>query len=138
MKGEDTMSRAALSVRGKVKEIGARLLARNPYMIEIYPTEESRKALTVFCIYEGNGEWFDLSKKPIERASFTFGNAKKQQNGYYITDKCFGCESCLSVCPQGCIEKGALFVIKQENCLHCRNCITVCLAGAVGRRLMKE
>lgn len=30
------------------------------------------KALTVFQIYEGSGEWFDLSKKPIERASFTF------------------------------------------------------------------
>ena len=60
MKGEDTMSCVALSVRGKVKEIGAarlpRLFELNPYMTEIYPTEESRKALTVFCIYEGSGE----------------------------------------------------------------------------------
>ena len=47
-------------------------------MFEIYPTEESRKALTVFQIYEGSGEWFDLSKKPIERASFTFGDNPKK------------------------------------------------------------
>ena len=31
-------------------------------MYEIYPTEESRRALTVFKICEGRGEWFDLSK----------------------------------------------------------------------------
>ena len=30
-------------------------------------------ALTFFRVYEENGEWFDLSKKPIERALFTFG-----------------------------------------------------------------
>ena len=69
MKGEDTMSSVAVSVRGKVRELGfekiPELFKKNPYMNEIYPTEESRKALTVFQIYEGNGEWFDLSKKPI-------------------------------------------------------------------------
>lgn len=77
LKGESTMSCLAVSVRGKVKEIGAdrlqRLLDKNPYMYEIYPTEQSRSALTVFCLYEGSGEWFDLSKKPIERFTFSFG-----------------------------------------------------------------
>ena len=43
-------------------------------MYEIYPTTESRQALTVFQIYEGSGVMFDLSKKPIERANFVFGN----------------------------------------------------------------
>lgn len=78
MKGQDTMSRVALSLRGTVREIGEEkleiLLDKNPYMYEIYPTEESRKALSVFQIYEGVGEWFDLSKRPIERNSFSFGN----------------------------------------------------------------
>lgn len=77
MKGEDTMSRIAVSIRGKVRELGSekipQLCDKNRYMYEIYPTAESRKVLTVFQIYEGSGEWFDLSKKPIERASFTFG-----------------------------------------------------------------
>ena len=59
----------------------------NRYMHTIYPTEESMKALTVFQIYEGTGEWFDLSKKPIERASFAFGceeaeQARKKPEGY--------------------------------------------------------
>ena len=78
MKGEDTMSCVAVSVRGKVREIGpdrlSVLFEKNPYMAQIYPTEISRQALTVFQLYEGSGEWFDLSKKPIERASFTIGN----------------------------------------------------------------
>lgn len=138
MKGEDTMSCVALSVRGKVKEIGAtrlpRLFELNPYMTEIYPTEKSRKALTVFYIYEGSGEWFDLSKKPIERASFTFGNAVKSQEGYYITDKCIGCGKCFDICPQNCISKGTFFTVQQEHCLHCGNCQEICPVGAVEKR----
>ena len=138
MKGEDTMSCVALSVRGKAKEIGAarlpRLFELNPYMTEIYPTEESRKALTVFCVYEGSGEWFDLSKKPIERASFTFGNAVKSQEGYYITDKCIGCGKCFDVCPQNCISKATPFAVQQEHCLHCGNCQEICPVDAVEKR----
>ena len=65
MKGEDTMSCVAVTVRGKVYELGEaqlpRLFEKNPYMSEIYPTEKSRQALTVFKLYDGSGEWFDLS-----------------------------------------------------------------------------
>ena len=103
-------------------------------MKEIYPTEESRHALTVFQIYEGSGEWFDLSKKPIERAAFTFGGAERKQEGYFITDACIGCTSCAAVCPQNCICEGTPFVIDQAHCLHCGNCLTVCPAGAVEKR----
>lgn len=52
MKGEDTMHCAALSIRGKVRELESELLPRlfekNPYMNEIYPDAASRSALTVF------------------------------------------------------------------------------------------
>ena len=139
MKGEDTMSSVAVSVRGKVRELGfdriPELFAKNPYMNEIYPTAFSREALTVFQIYEGSGEWFDLSKKPIERASFTFGGAQEKTEGYFITDACIGCQSCVEVCPQQCISAEDIpLVIVQTNCLHCGNCLTVCPAGAVERR----
>ena len=139
MKGEDTMSSVAVSVRGKVRELGfdriPDLFAKNPYMNKIYPTAASREALTVFQIYEGNGEWFDLSKKPIERASFTFGGAQEKTEGYFITDACIGCQSCVEVCPQQCISAENIpLVINQANCLHCGNCLTVCPAGAVERR----
>ncbi len=136
MKGEDTMSSVALSVRGKVRELGydkiPELFDKNPYMHQIYPTEESMKALTVFQIYEGTGEWFDLSRRPIERATFTFGGAEKKQEGYYITESCIGCGSCQAVCPQDCIlTKAVPFKIEQKHCLHCGNCLAACPAGAV-------
>lgn len=139
MKGDDTLSCVAVSVRGKVEEIGnaplQRLFAKNPYMNGIYPTKQSRQALTVFRLYEGNGEWFDLSKKPIERISFTIGNREKEMQGYEITDKCTGCKACKSVCPQNCIDFAVTpAVIRQENCLHCGNCLTVCPKKAVVRR----
>jgi len=139
MKGEDTMSTVAVSIRGKVRELGydriPELFDKNPYMHQIYPTEESMKALTVFQIYEGSGEWFDLSRKPIERASFTFGGADKKAEGYFITDSCIGCRSCVAVCPQDCIRQDSIPLrIEQEHCLHCGNCMTACPVGAVVRR----
>ena len=144
LKGEDTMTSVAVSVRGKVRELGydriPELFEKNSYMYKIYPTEESMKALTAFQIYEGTGEWFDLSKKPIERASFTFGYEAdgptgKLPEGYFITDACIGCGSCVSVCPQSCILTDSVpHVIGQEHCLHCGNCLEVCPVGAVERR----
>jgi len=93
------------------------------------------QALTVFQIYEGTGEWFDLSKKPIERASFTFGGAAQKPDGYFITDACIGCGSCAAVCPQNCINAESIpYVIEQEHCLHCGNCMEACPVGAVERR----
>lgn len=139
MKGKDTLSCVALSIQGKVREIGGvpldRLLLKNPYMNEIYPTTESRKALTVFQIYEGSGEWFDLSQKPIERDSFSLGDGKNTEHGYEITASCTGCGACGAVCPQGCIDFSAVpAVIRQKHCLHCGNCMAVCPHQAVVRR----
>lgn len=136
MKGSSTLSCVALSVSGKVREVEknalGRLLEKNAYMKEIYPTEQSRKALTVFQIYEGSGEWFDLSKKPIERASFTFGSGKEATVGYKIGEGCVGCKTCAAVCPQGCIDFSAGKArILQNNCLRCGNCMAVCTRNAV-------
>lgn len=139
IKGNDTMSRVAVSIKGKAEEIGSdvlpRLLEKNPYMYDIYPTEESRKALTVFRIFEGSGEWFDLSRKPIERVSFSFGGKTVEPERYYITDACIGCETCGAFCPQNCIDFSHVpAVIKQEHCLHCGNCMQNCPVGAAERR----
>lgn len=139
MKGKATMSCVAVSVRGRVCELGeaylARLFEKNPYMNELYPTEESRQALTVCKLYDGSGEWFDLSKKPIERASFTFGQAEAKQEGYFITEQCIGCRVCQSACPQACIDFTATpAVIVQAHCLYCGSCKAVCPQNAVVRR----
>ncbi len=138
IKGQDTMSRVAVSVRGKVKELGGdplpRLFEKNPYMREIYPTAESQKALTVFQLYEGSGEWFDLSKKPIERFSFSFGQEKAEREGYFISEACIGCRACETVCPQNCVDfTSTPAVIQQEHCLRCGNCMEVCPQKAIIR-----
>lgn len=77
IKGEDTMSSVAVSVRGEVRELGAEkvkeLFDKNLYMYEIYPDENAQKVISVFQLYRGRGDWFDLSKKPIETATFQFG-----------------------------------------------------------------
>lgn len=142
LKGADTMSCTAVSVRGRVRELGfdkiPDLLAKNPYMYQIYPTEESQKALTAFQIYEGSGEWFDLSKKPIERFSFTFGGAEEKKEGFFINDACIGCGNCLAVCPQNCIVSDELpYRIESEHCLHCGNCMQVCAFSAVEKKVRK-
>ena len=139
IKGQDTMSSITVSVRGKVRELGYEripaLFEKNPYMHRIYPTEDAMHALTVFQLYEGTGEWFDLSKKPIERASFSFGGAERKEQGYFITDACIGCGSCVEVCPQRCIDPSAIpYVVEQDHCLHCGNCMSVCPVNAVIRK----
>ena len=136
MKGADTLSSIALSIGGKVTEIGAErlplLFRKNPYMHKIYPTTASTAALTVFQIYAGKGEWFDLSKKPIERDSFTFGEMKAVRNGYWIGAECCGCGTCLTVCPQNCIDLAEDSAsIRQNNCLHCGACFEKCPVGAI-------
>lgn len=136
IKGEDTMSCAAVSVRGKVRELEAEkrkdLFDKNPYMYEIYPDESSRSAIRVFQIYEGAGEWFDLSKKPIERSNFSFGGVQEIKEGYYVTTLCIGCKLCYFKCPQKCIDiERKPVLINQSNCLHCGNCFEVCPVKAI-------
>lgn len=139
MKGEDTLSCIAVSVQGKAQEVGPdrlpALFEKNPYMKKIYPDVRSRSALTVFKIHEGTGEWFDLSKRPIERENFSFGGAQEKRTGYFVTDKCIDCKLCYSKCPQKCIDiTRKPVLIEQEHCLHCGNCFEVCPARAVERR----
>lgn len=139
VKGNSTLSSIAISIQGNVKEIGndklSDLFLKNRYMNEIYPTKQSREALTVFQIYAGNGEWFDLSKKPIERFGFSFGQIQEKRQGYFVTDKCIHCKLCYSKCPQKCIDYSTTpVVIQQNHCLHCGNCYTICPVRAIEKK----
>ena len=73
MKGGDTLSMVAISLRGAVRNIGkerlAEIFVQNPYMAKIYPTEKNREALEVFQIFRAEGEYFDLSQLPPYRKS---------------------------------------------------------------------
>lgn len=85
IKGESTMTSIAVSVRGKVRQLGEDyvegLLEKNTYLYEIYPTPQSRGQLAAFMLYEGEGAWFDLSKKPAEQFAFSFGKALADAGG---------------------------------------------------------
>ena len=73
-------------------------------MKAIYPNTASRTALTVFQIYKGSGEFFDLSQKPVFRERFSFGGMENHMQYFFVTDKCNGCECCVKICPQNCID----------------------------------
>ncbi|MBU5420815.1 4Fe-4S binding protein [Acetanaerobacterium sp. MSJ-12] len=138
MKGEDTLSTVAVSVRGWVKPIGQQRLEeifeKNPYMREIYPTEASRRALEVFCLYRGEGEYFDLSQLPPFRQTFSFGGERARASAYQIDPaRCIGCQACREVCPTGCISGESPRAIDPAHCIHCGNCADACPVGAVER-----
>lgn len=138
MKGEDTLSTVAVSVRGWVKPIGQQrleeILEKNPYMREIYPTEASRRALEVFCLYRGEGEYFDLSQLPPFRQTFSFGGEGARVSAYQINPaRCIGCQACREVCPTGCISGESPRAIDPAHCIHCGNCADACPVGAVER-----
>ena len=135
--GADSMSKKAISISGAIRNIGTEKLdlifKKNSYMNEIYPSPESRTALEVFCLYKGQGEYFDLSTKPITRESFSFGGQALLQFGYSITNACTACGLCLEKCPQQCIDVGTPYFINLQQCLHCGNCMEICPADAVVR-----
>lgn len=123
--------KVSVSLRGKVKNIGSEKLdeifEKNTYMQSIYPGN-TRGALEVFCLYEAEGEYFDISNPAhVTRDSIVIGNAEKTESGYFVGAGCIGCKLCYSVCPQKCIDiTRKPVVIDQHRCLHCGRCSEIC------------
>ena len=107
-----------------------RIFAENPSMNAVYP-DDSRYILEAFCIDEGEIEFFDLGREPIDRELFTLGSGKARERGFIISDDCIKCGKCGHNCPQKCIDD---FAIDQAHCLHCGLCYEICPAGAVQRK----
>lgn len=134
-----TKDKMAVSLRGKVKNIGKRnldiMFEKNPYMKKIYPGD-TREALEVFVLYEACGEYFDISNpSKIVRDDIIIGKTEKIENGYIVGDGCIGCKLCYSVCPQKCIDISVKPVkINQKHCLHCGSCFEICPKRCILRK----
>ena len=135
-----TKDKISISLRGKIKNIGSEKLdeifEKNVYMQSIYPGD-TRSALEVFCLYEAQGEYFDISDPAhITRDGITIGMDAQPAAGYYVGDGCIGCKLCYSVCPQKSIDiTQTPVVIDQHRCLHCGRCVEVCPQQAIEKRL---
>jgi uncharacterized pyridoxamine 5'-phosphate oxidase family protein/NAD-dependent dihydropyrimidine dehydrogenase PreA subunit len=135
-----TKNKISISLRGKIKNIGSEKLdeifEKNVYMQSIYPGD-TRSALEVFCLYEAQGEYFDISDPAhITRDGITIGMDAQPAAGYYVGDGCIGCKLCYSVCPQKSIDiTQTPVVIDQHRCLHCGRCVEVCPQQAIEKRL---
>ena len=59
-----TKDKIAVSLRGKIKNIGKKnldiMFEKNPYMKKIYPGD-TKDAIEVFQLYEAQGEYFDIN-----------------------------------------------------------------------------
>ena len=134
-----TKGKISISLRGKIKNIGSEKLdeifEKNPYMQSIYPGD-TRSALEVFCLYEAEGEYFDISDPShIMRDSISIGQTAHAASGYYVGKNCIGCKLCYSVCPQKCIDISVKpVIIDRHHCLHCGRCAEVCPCQAIERR----
>ncbi len=124
---------------GKVKKLDNqkswidRIFDENPSMNGVYP-DKSRYILDAFCVDEGEIEFFDLSKEPIYRESFSIGVVTPKLKGFEITNGCIGCGKCKRNCPQKCIDAGSPYFINQVHCLHCGLCYENCPVNAIQKR----
>lgn len=109
-----------------------RIFEEQPYLSNVYPGD-TRDIGIIFCIDQGEVEYFNLGVKPIFRETYLLGNGIIKEKGYFITDSCIGCGRCAKNCPQNCIEKGAPYVISQRHCLHCGSCYEKCPVKEVKR-----
>ena len=101
-----------------------------PYLENVYPGE-AKEIDVMYYLPSYSMDYFTLKTHPITREYFEVGGAERERKGYRITDRCIGCGTCQSVCPQKVIAEGAPYSIDEAHCLHCGNCFENCPAEAV-------
>lgn len=131
-----TKYKEMIRLSGKVKKADDqqkwkdKIFEEQPYLINVYPGN-TREIGVIYEIRNATIEWFWLGTHPIERHYFTTGNAQWKPKGYQISDECIACGTCETVCPEGAIDEGDPFVIRQNNCLQCGNCFEHCPVEAI-------
>lgn len=136
-----TMYKEMIRLSGRAEPVPAEeqerwkdvIFQEQPYLANVYPGD-TRSIGIIFVIREMSIEYFNLGVNPIFREVYSVNGGAARPKGYVITDQCVGCGTCQSVCPQGAIQMGAPYRIRQEHCLHCGNCFENCPVQAVVRR----
>lgn len=110
-----------------------RIFQERPHYRDLYPPLKYDDSL-VFAVRNGYFQYLDLVSHPILRVYVPFGAGKApEEAGYRIKESCARCGTCQGACPEGCIEPGTPFRIRQENCLQCGACVEACPRGAIER-----
>lgn len=110
-----------------------KIFEEQPYLINVYP-RDTRRIGIIYVVRDAMIEYFNLGVHPILRYYFAMGNATVAPKDYEISDECVGCGTCVEVCPEGAIDEGEPYAIRQENCLQCGNCFENCPVSAIRER----
>jgi uncharacterized pyridoxamine 5'-phosphate oxidase family protein len=124
-------------VDGNVKrmpdEILEQLFENDSSLLELFPEKNKYHNFSLFKIYNGKGEIFDLSgrERKLKRERFAFGEETVNPSGCKITDKCVSCGACKAVCPFDAISEGSPYTIDPRYCDECGVCHGVCPVDAI-------
>jgi uncharacterized pyridoxamine 5'-phosphate oxidase family protein/NAD-dependent dihydropyrimidine dehydrogenase PreA subunit len=115
------------------KEGMDKIYSNNPELEKLIPKNEKVDAMSVFHVYKGKGEIFDLSgiETKLKRKRFAFGGETVNEAGLKITEKCISCGKCKKSCPFNAIEEGTPYHINSEFCDECGTCYYVCPVKAI-------
>ena len=70
------------------------IFEEQPYLANVYPGD-TREIGIIFCIDKAEVEYFNLGVNPIFRETYILGNVSIKEKGYYITESCIGCGTCM-------------------------------------------
>lgn len=124
------MSKDIIEGKGKreyidiAREIGQAMIFSNLCSLGQKSSQFLLSGLTVF-----NEEYEDHIKKKNCKAGFCFN----REVIYIDPQRCEGCEDCVDICPEDCIEgkSGFIHMIDEFDCTLCGKCIDVCEYEAI-------
>lgn len=126
-----------IKLQGKVKHLDRiwvdKIIELNPMVEGLYPGT-TREILEAFCIYEGKGLFFDLSKDPVTTIPFGVGLSEASFFRPFIHSSCTSCGICKKNCPMQCIKEGTPYEIETVHCMNCGLCMEKCPVNAIKRR----